>query len=254
MANPADLASAQYAFAAHLRDPAKNPAPEGIEDRRLQIYRRLFIGNVTSLLAATFPVTRKLYSDDGWRRLIRQFYSIHKSHTPLFLEVPQEFVAYLKDEHTTTDDDPAFLLELAHYEWMELALSVADDDIDWEQIDPRGDLLDGVPVRSPYAQALAYHYPVHRVSRDFRPTEPGTEPTRLIVYRDSQDKVGFIEINVVTARLMELLEARPLESGRTLLEQIADELQHPKPQTVIDGGADILERLRRSEILLGTKR
>jgi len=253
MANVSKLARDQYAFAAHLRDPDQNPAPEGIEDRRLQIYRRLFIGNVTSLLAGTFPVTHKLYGDDAWRRLVRCFYSTHKSSTPLFLEVPQEFVAYLQNEHIATADDPAFLLELAHYEWVELALSVADEEIDWQAIDPGGDLLDGVPVKSPYAQALAYNYPVHRVGPDYQPTEPGTEPTRLIVYRNGQDKVGFIEINTVTARLLELLEERPNETGRVLLGQIAEELNHPKPQTVIDGGTDILKRLLRSEILLGTK-
>lgn len=254
MAKPSNLAQAQYAFAAHLRDPVNNPAPEGIEDRRLQIYRRLFIGNVTSLLAATFPVTHQLYTDDAWRRLVRSFYSIHKSRTPLFLEVPQEFIAYLQTEHVNTEDDPAFLLELAHYEWVELALRVADDVIDWDGIDPRGDLLDGVPVQSPYARSLAYNFPVHRVSADYRPTEPNPEPTRLVVYRNSQDKVGFIEINPVTARLLELLAEQQNKTGREILGQIAEELSHPKPQTVIDGGADILKRLRRFEILLGAKR
>ena len=204
MGSPSSLSETQYAFAAHLRDPSQHPAPAEIEDRRMQIYRRLFIGNVTSLLAATFPITRKLYSTDAWRRLIRSFYSTHRSRTPLFLEVPQEFLAYLQDEHTPSEDDPPFLLELAHYEWVELALSIADDEIDWSKIDPRGDLLDGVPVKSPYVRALAYNYPVHRVRPDFRPDAPGSEPTRLIVYRNREDHVGFIEINLVTARLLEL--------------------------------------------------
>ncbi|MEE8306068.1 MAG: putative DNA-binding domain-containing protein [Gammaproteobacteria bacterium] len=254
MANPTNLAQAQYEFAAHLRDPANNPAPAGLEDRRLQIYRNLFIGNVTSLLGATFPVTRKLYNKEAWRRLIRSFYSTHKSHTPLFLEVPQEFINYLQNEHTTTEDDPPFLLELAHYEWVELAISVADHAIEWDGIDPQGDLLTGIPVLSPYAQAMAYGFPVHRISTDYRPTETGTEPTRLIVYRNSQDETSFMEINPVTARLLELMEEQPGSNGRTLLEQIAAELNHPKPQTVIDSGADILNRLRQAEVLLGVQR
>ena len=253
MASLSKLSEAQYEFAAHLRDPANNPAPAGLEDRRLQIYRRLFIGNVTSLLAATFPVTRKLYGDAAWRRLIRSFYATHKSQTPLFLEVPQEFIDYLQREHTLTEDDPPFLLELAHYEWVELAISIADHDVDWERIDPQGDLLAGTPVQSPYVQVLAYRFPVHRVSADYRPTEPGSELTRLIVYRDSSDKTGFMEINPVTARLMELLATQTASNGHALLQQIADELDHPTPQAVIDGGADILSRLRQAEVLLGTR-
>ena len=254
MAKPSNLAETQYAFAAHLRDPINNPAPPGLEDRRLQIYRNLFIGNVTSLLAATFPVTRKLYGDEAWRALIRSFYATHKSDTPLFLEVPQEFIGYLQNEHIATEDDPAFLLELAHYEWVELAISVADHPIDWDHIDPDGDLLLGVPVQSPYAQVLAYSFPVHRINADYRPTEPAGEPTRLIVHRNSKDKTGFMEINAVTARLLELMGEQPTLSGEDLLQQIANELNHPKPQTVIDAGVDILKRLKQAEVLLGCQR
>ena len=49
----------QYAFAAHIRDPESNAAPEGIEDRRLAVYRELFYNNVQSLLTSTFPVLRE---------------------------------------------------------------------------------------------------------------------------------------------------------------------------------------------------
>ena len=41
MAEHRDFQDMQYAFAAHLRDPAHAPAPEGIEDRRLAVYRSL---------------------------------------------------------------------------------------------------------------------------------------------------------------------------------------------------------------------
>ena len=50
----------QYAFAAHIRDPDGAPAPEGIEDRRIAIYRDLFFNNVSQLLSNTFPVLRKI--------------------------------------------------------------------------------------------------------------------------------------------------------------------------------------------------
>jgi len=40
----------QRRLTAHLRDPEANPAPEGVEDRRLGIYRRLVFGNLSRLL------------------------------------------------------------------------------------------------------------------------------------------------------------------------------------------------------------
>jgi hypothetical protein len=144
----------QYEFAAHIRDPEKNAAPPGIEDRRLAIYRDLFFNNLQSLLGSTFPVLKKLSGKERWRELIREFMAHHQAQTPYFLEIPKEFLAFLEQEHTPQADDFPFLLELAHYEWVELALSVSADSNDMTGIDPDGDLLDGVPVISVLAWPL----------------------------------------------------------------------------------------------------
>ena len=39
--------------------------------------------------------------------------------------------------------------------------------------DPGGDLLAAAPVLNPCLHNLAYRYPVHRISEDFRPEAPG---------------------------------------------------------------------------------
>ncbi len=244
----------QYAFAAHIRDPGTNPAPQGIEDRRLAIYRELFYNNVQSLLAGTFPVLRKVLGDARWHRLMRQYFARHESHTPLFLEMPQEFIDYLQEEHELEEDEPAFILELAHYEWVELAVSILEAEPDMDAVDVRGDLVDGIPVVSPAAWSLAYSYPVHRIGPDFQPEAPGEDATFLVVYRNLDDEVGFLDINAVTARLIELAERDEGRSGRELLEQIAGEIGHDDPATVIEAGGDIMEQLRRHDVILGTRR
>ena len=244
----------QYAFAAHIRDPESNAAPEGIEDRRLAIYRELFYNNVQSLLAGTFPVLRKILGDARWHRLVRQYFARHESHTPLFLEMPQEFLSYLQEEHELDEDEPEFILELAHYEWAELAVSILEDEPDMDTIDVRGDLVEGIPVVSPTAWSLAYSYPVHRIGPDEQPEEPGEEPTFLVVYRNLDDEVGFLDINAVTARLIELAEREEGVSGRQLLEQIAGEIGHDDPAVVVEAGRDIMEQLRRHDVILGTRR
>ena len=254
MAETRPLRDQQMEFAAYLRDPNVNPAPPNIEERRLKVYRELFFGSISSLLSSTFPVLRQLYSDGNWQTLVRGFYSTHRSHTPIFMEIPREFLDYLQNEHSRTDHDPIFLLELAHYEWVELALSIANDPVDWQAIDRNGDLMAAVPVRSPYSQSLAYSFAVHRINKDYQPTEPGAEPTRLIVYRDLQDEVGFLETNDVTARLVALMDEHPNHTGKQLLEIVGDELSHPNLDTVLAGGMDILNRLRRHDVLLGTRR
>jgi hypothetical protein len=144
------------------------------------------------------------------------------------------------------------MLELAHYEWVELALSIDERAPDPAAADAGGDLLEGRPVLNPVHRSLAYRFPVHRLSPGYTPAAAPAEPTRLLVYRDLDDEVGFVEINVVTARLLELLADETIATGRAALLRIAAELNHPQPATVIEGGRTILEDLRNRQVVLGT--
>jgi uncharacterized protein len=243
----------QLDFAAHLRDPARNPPPMGIEDRRLQVYRELFYNNVENFIASGFPVLRTLFNDAGWHALVRDYFSRHRSHTPFFHGIGKEFLDYLQNERGQPPGDPPFMLELAHYEWVEMALGISEADIGGLACNAEGDLLAGVPVVSPLAWSLAYQYPVHQISPQNRPLAPGAQPTYIVVYRDRRDHVGFLEINAVTARLLQLIEAEPARTGREQLEAIARELQHPQPEVVIQAGREMLESLRQRDIILGTR-
>jgi hypothetical protein len=109
-------------------------------------------------------------------------------------------------------------------------------------------------VVSPVAWSLGYRFPVHRIGPGFKPAQPDPEPTRLVVYRTRQGEVEFLEVNAVTARLLEILDQDTSGSGREALTRIADELRHPSPDQVIAGGADLLVDLRRRQILVGTRR
>ncbi len=243
----------QFEFAAHIRDPGAHPAPDGIEDRRMAVYRELFFNNVSQLLAKSFPVLRRILGGERWAALIREWFVRHRARTPLFLELPREFLHFLEHERSPAPGDPPFLLELAHYEWVELALSIDEREIDAVEAAADGDLLEGRPVLSPLAWPLAYRFPVHRLSPDFQPESPPEEPTWLVVYRDRADKVGFLEINRVTARLLELLSAaQATPTGRECLARIAEELGHPRPEVVVETGRAILEDLRSRDVVLGT--
>jgi len=241
----------QYAFAAHLRDPSSAPAPAGVEDRRLAVYRDLFFNNVAAFMAGNFPVLRRILDEAAWQRLMRDYFARHRARTPLFPQMAREFVRYLETEREDPQDPP-FLYELAHYEWVEAALAIDTAEIDAVSAAAAGDLLAGVPVMSPLAWPLAYRFPVHRISPEFQPQEPPAEPTYLVVYRDRGDEVGFMAMNPVAARLLELVAAGKGESGRALLERIAAELAHPEPEVVVAGGLSTLAQFRDLDIVLGT--
>lgn len=244
----------QYEFAAHIRDPRNNPAPADVEDRRMEIYRGLFFRNIESFIAKGFPVLRKLYSDSDWEQLVRSFFSRHESHSPHFIEISQEFLQYLQHEHQNQDCDPPFLLELAHYEWVELALAASTETADMNGIDPNTDLLQGPPAISPLAWQLSYRWPVQKISPEYRPETPPEQPTHLVVYRDRSDKVRFVSTNAVTARLLQLLQEQPELSGLEVLQQIAAEMKHPSPDVVINGGKQTLEQLKSQGIILGVRK
>ena len=246
------LEQVQTQLAAHIRDPEREPGPAGIEDRRLKIYRDLVYQNIESFVSGGFPVLRSLFDDDAWHGMVRDFLVTHRCHTPYFLEISQEFLLYLQQTHEARAGDPPFMLELAHYEWVELGLDVADEDPNALEFDRDGDLLTGMPLVSPLAWSLAYQFPVHRIGPDFQPQQPGEQPTYLIVYRDRGDKLGFMEANAVTARLLELLQGAAVHSGREALEQLAAELKHPDPEQLVDFGLGLLEQLRAVDIILGT--
>lgn len=249
-----DFQRRQFEFAAHIRDPDNRPAPENIEDRRMAVYRNLFFNNLLNLLSGTFPVLKKLHARDKWRSMVRQFMRTHRAQTPYFLKIPGEFLRFLETEYERGDDDFPFLLELAHYEWAELALSVAEETNDDLDVVAEGDLLEGVPVKSRLAWLLTYQFPVHRISPEFRPAEPGEQPTYLTIYRRSDDDLGFMEMNPVSARLLQLIEDNEAASGRELLQTLAAEMSYPDVEALIVHGRTALEEMRQAEILLGTAR
>ncbi len=240
----------QYGFARHLRDPENAPAPADIEDRRMEIYRGLFYRNVEGFIANSFPVLRKITPDDRWHVMLRDYFNRHVAHTPLFPKMPQEFLQYLEQEREDPHDPP-FLLELAHYEWIEIAVSLDTRDISWNGINPDGDLLDGIPAASPLALLQQYTWPVHTIGPQNIPVAAPAQPTYLVVYRDRHDKVGFTELNPVSARLLQLIQMDQKQSGRRLLTAIAAELKHPDPEVVIKGGLATMTSLLQKDILLG---
>lgn len=243
----------QYQFTAHLRDPDNNPAPSGIEDRRMEIYRGLLYKNVQSFLSSGFPVIKKLYSDEHWHKMVRHFFATHQSHSPYFKDISKEFVDYLTHERTVQTEDPAFLRELAHYEWLEILLSFIDADIDWKNINKNGNLLEEIPVLTPFMQLNRYEFPVHKIKPDFQPNTPGERPTFILVYRDLNDKVGFMEVNPMTARLVELVANNETQTGEEILTGLAREIPSLAQNVVLHGGHTTLTQLREKDIVLGTK-
>jgi len=116
------------------------------------------------------------------------------------------------------------------------------------------DFLTTVPMVSSLAWSLAYQYPVHQIGPGFQPTAPLDQSTYLIVYRNRQEEVQFIESNSVTARLLEMLgENDGRNNLRQLLVQLSVEMSVPDQDQIVDFGGKLIEDFFKLGIIINCR-
>ncbi len=238
----------QYAFAAYIRDPLHNPAPPDVKPERVAMYRELFFNNINNFISTSFPVLKTILDESHWLELTQDFFARHRSTTPYFSDFAEEFLKYLREERHNPQDPP-FLLELAHYEWVELALELAEGEAPLPSLALEQNPLDCMITLSDVAWPLAYYFPVQRISRDYQPAEPPLDATLLVVYRDREDKVHFVELNPPTYRLLQLLETEGRLPTKQCLLQIATEMGTSNTDSILTFGAEIIRDLANRGVL-----
>lgn len=233
----------QLAFTAHIRQPALNSKPSKVQNARMAVYRNAILNNFLSIVSACFPVAQQVMGVRAWKNLVRRFVAEHATKTPIFKEIPYEFVQYL----ATLKDIPPYLQALTHYEWIELEVANQSLDEAWKMPEVEVNLLDEIPQFAAH-QLLAYDYPVHRISKKQIPDT--ITPTFLLVYRNQNFEIKFIALNPVTYRLLCLLKEQP-RTGRQALTALAQELKQA-PDTIVRFGTGILHELAEQQVFIGT--
>lgn len=249
--NPPSFIQKQSEFAAYIRDPENNPAPADIKKQRMDMYRELFFNNINSFLISNFPVLHQILTEKQWVALVQDFFSVHSCKTPYFSEIPKEFILYLQHERKV-DNDPPFMLELAHYEWVEMALMIAKErfpEIDTSLVE---NPLKYKVALSPLAWPLAYRYPVHNLSPNYQPENPPEQPTYLIVYRDADFEVRFMTITSLIFSLLQILQNHHGMRADDCIQQIAQESSTMKPEMIKKGCIQVLTELSRKGIICKT--
>ena len=244
----------QLAFTAYIRDPLNKPRPNNVEPNRIDVYKEIVFNNLFESVSACFPVAQKVIGTRMWLKLIRGFFQEHSSSTPIFRKIPEEFLNYLASKNSLVSENiPPYLSNLCHYEWVELLAStmVDNDSIDKREIIPTGNLCNNFPAFTPTMQLLNYDYAVQKISPHYKPEEKTY--TQLIVYRNAEYSVKFIELNTLTFRLIEILKQEKLNCSQALA-LLAQEVNHPGPESIIEFGLMILEDLRQQGVILGIYR
>jgi len=211
------------------------------------VYNEMLFSNVCGFIDTCMPLSRKLLGDTAWRRLCRTFYRDWPLHTPWFRDIPREFVRYLQ-EGQPKQPLPRWLPDLAHYEWVELAVDVMD--VTRPVANAQGDLMADIVVLNPARMDLHYDWAVHRMGVQNKTRKP--VDTHLVVYRDADDAVQFAEVNAATAHVLVLLDSQPM-TGTQAMQLIAEQMQHPQPDQLVAFGASLLKQLHTQDIILGTQ-
>lgn len=242
----------QLDFIAHIKDPDANPYQGDIEDDRLKIYRELFFNNVLGFLSSGFPVLESLYTELVWQQLARKFFAQHHCRSPYFIDISKEFVEFLSNEYEPTESDPVFMQELAHYEWLELDVSVRKSPI--TSLQKAAQPWDGDSevvwlCMSHLASLVSYQFPVHQISQEFQPSE-SQGVNYLVVYRDSEDEVNFTLVNEVTAHLLSIIQTEDKITVESLIQTMIAAMPQLEPQQVSDSLQQVLQELLTQQILL----
>ncbi|WP_454867985.1 HvfC family RiPP maturation protein [Pseudomonas farris] len=239
----------QNTLTRYLRDPDHSAPPAGMDVARAQVYRDLVFSNLSSLLSGTFPVLVKILGDGEWCSLVRIFLRDYRAQTPKFGEIAQEFVEFLASEPLALSDGawPPFMVELAHYEWVEMALQQSDA----EPL-PASDaalLLDRPLQVSPLAWPLAYGWPVQLVGPDYQPDTPPVQPTLLLVRRSEDWNVRFSELSPLAWRLLQRIGEFPQLDGQAQLEGLAMEAGMAGTPEFIDSGLALLRQMHGEGVI-----
>ena len=238
-----DFAALQQQWTNWLRHPQTSPQPQ-IEQRRLTIYRELFFNNVSSFVNSAFPLLQQQLSTEVWQQLLDDFFANHHCQSPYFYDISSEFYQYLTTQTHLLADYP-WLLELAHFEWAEIAADIAEGEWpDYQQ----GDLLTNIPVLNPFVWPLVYQWPVHKMNN--KDKNNLSSLTYILMYRNLENDVQMMELNPLSLQVVQLLQENQTMTGEHLLDKLAQQLQQSQLALEVPF-KQLLATLLDKQIILG---
>ena len=234
----------QAQFTAYIRNPTQNKKPPQVKASRLAVYKKAVFNNIVGSVSICFPVCQALIGKRKWQRLMREFVANYAAGSPIFREIPEQFLSFLEP----LENVPTYFKQLAHYEWVELAITMQQTETIAKS--EKTNLLHEKPMLAAAHMLLEYDYPVHQLSAKFK--QKHLQKTTLLVFRNAIFEVKFIELNPITYRLLQIINQQEL-TGEQALTKLANEIEHPSVNTIIQFGMDILTNLESQQAIIGSR-
>ncbi len=176
---------------------------EGIQESRVNHYRRLVIGNVKSTLERAYPITLEWLLDEEWLLLVNDFFEYHDAQSPKIWELPKEFMEFVKENDYATKLKKNALDDLLLIEWVEIEVHTMTDESVGKYV-KEGNLIEDKLVLAPEYRLLRLDYPVHALNGDEAVEKKGD--WFIYVFRNREtDGVQFLNISSLHVFVLEKL-------------------------------------------------
>ena len=227
------------------------PHLAGAKKHGLEQYRRLVYNIIDDTLDSSFPITRKLLSDNEWNNLIDRFLIEHKCSTPSIWKMPLEFYSYFTEKEKKLQKKYPFLKNLLYFEWLEIELDTMPD----EPIpahNSKGSWFKNQIIINPEFKIIELKYPVHQYS----PLELKVNSRRglyfLLIYRIQENgKVKFYDLSPLYVALISKLQEEPSILLKEQLQSICELFNVPYSSEVENHVVGFLEKLKQDFFILG---
>lgn len=177
----------------------------------IAIYKSLVLSSIKSLLTSIYPLSYK-FLGEFWNDLVLGYIEDYPSDSAVFNRAAAKFPEYLAAEKTKSKFSyPAYLAELALYEWLELEIYHYAEEL--EDSSSEG-LKDSLKLCPAYI-VCNFSFPVTEITQLLHNAqleellnaqlEPKLE--QVLIYRDEESgSVHFLKLAATTAFAIEMIE------------------------------------------------
>ena len=215
-----ELRDQQIAFTQCLRHPSIAEMPVGVAPERMAIYRELIRNNLLGFVESTFPVSASLLPQALWNALCNDFMASARCQSPHFMDIPAHFLEHVAQLHWPQLAEYPWLGELLHFEWMELAVDVAETD-EGLTSDPIHSNASGWHVTA-NVWPMAYQWPVANwsASTNLEDIEKGLQG--VLFWRDQDLRTRMLTTTPLTLAVVDRLKASPWQTTSQLVAWATD--------------------------------
>ncbi len=218
---------------------------------RILVYRALVHNRLRVATREFIPRAAARRGKPGFRADFDGFMQAHASKSFFLRDVPAEFVEWVAPRWAADDSLPPFLGDLARHELLET--DVRNDPAGGE---PASELpIDlELPIRfDGSARLMQYGWAVHELPLAIEDeSAPPQRPTSLLVYRDAQVKVRYLELTPWATAVLEQLLVRKLGVREGLLAAAAA-VGEPLDDDKLARAATLFAELVDHTVLLGAE-